>query len=142
MEKNLNHCQLLLLVNDELKRFVVCLGEAITFMSSKEIVFPVLEHQEWEEKPDFNVDKPVNTQNTTVKGRGGAVLDMPEKVFERKLTVLAVDLKRYIVSLHLFNEVQTSSQDDKFRAFAICDCYNASTVLKRMSQVSRRKKQH
>ncbi|XP_048357110.1 general transcription factor II-I repeat domain-containing protein 2B-like [Sphaerodactylus townsendi] len=85
-----------------LKRFVACLEEVKTFLSSKGLAFPELEQPEWLEKLHFMVDMTanLNTLNTTLQGRGGTALHMLEEVlaFERKLTVFARDLQRGTLS--------------------------------------------
>ena len=82
-----------------LKRFATCLDEIKTFMSSKGLFFPELELPEWLKKQHFMVDMTAHL-NTTLQGRRATALHMLEEVlaFERKLTVLARDLQRGILS--------------------------------------------
>ena len=95
-----------------LKRFAARLDEIKTFMSSKGLFFPELELPEWLKKQHFMEDMTAHL-NTTLQGRGATALHMLEEVlaFERKLTVLARDLQRGILS-H-FPSLREFKQDQK-----------------------------
>ncbi|KAM3838578.1 general transcription factor II-I repeat domain-containing protein 2A-like [Vipera latastei] len=85
-----------------LKRFAACLEEVKTYLGSKGLTYPELEHPEWLEKLHFMVDMTahLNKLNTSLQGKGGTALHLLEEVmaFERKLTVFDRDLQRGTLS--------------------------------------------
>lgn len=85
-----------------LKRFAACLEHVKTFLESKGLAYPKLEHPDCLEKLHFMVDMTVhlNTLNKSLQGKGSAALQMLEDVlaFERKMTVFARDVQRGTLS--------------------------------------------
>lgn len=81
-----------------LKRFAACLEHVKTFLESKGLTYPELEHPDWLEKLHFTVDMTghLNMLNKSLQGKGRTALQMLEDVsaFERKMTVFARDVQK------------------------------------------------
>ncbi|KAK1889551.1 General transcription factor II-I repeat domain containing protein 2A [Dissostichus eleginoides] len=95
-----------------LKRFAACLDHVKTFLESKGLTYPELEHPDWLEKLHFMVDMTghLNMLNKSLQGKGSTALQMLEDVlaFERKMTVFARDVQKgtfsHFPSLREFKE--------------------------------------
>jgi hypothetical protein len=81
-----------------LKRFAACLEQVKTFLESKGLTYPELEHPDWLEKLHFMVDMTghLNMLNRSLQGKGSTALQLLEYVlaFERKMTVFARDVEK------------------------------------------------
>ncbi|KAK1874610.1 General transcription factor II-I repeat domain containing protein 2A [Dissostichus eleginoides] len=83
-----------------------------TFLESKGLTYPELEHPDWLEKLHFMVDMTghLNMLNKSLQGKGSTALQMLEDVlaFERKMTVFARDVQKgtfsHFPSLREFKE--------------------------------------
>lgn len=81
-----------------LKRFAACLEHVKTFLESKGLTYPELEHPDWLEKLHFMVDMTghLNMLNKSLQGKGRTALQMLADVlaFERKMAVFARDVQK------------------------------------------------
>ena len=97
-----------------LKRFAACLEQVKTFLESKGLTYPELEHPDWLEKLHFMVDMTghLNMLNRSLQGKGSTALQLLEYVlaFERKMTVFARDVEKGTFSLPLPERVQNVTQ--------------------------------
>ncbi|KAK1903618.1 General transcription factor II-I repeat domain containing protein 2A, partial [Dissostichus eleginoides] len=98
-----------------LKRFVACLDHGKTFLESKGLTYPELEHPDWLEKLHFMVDMTghLNMLNKSLQGKGSTALQMLEDVlaFERKMTVFARDVQKGVSQPDL--EIELADIADK-----------------------------
>ncbi|KAK1875444.1 General transcription factor II-I repeat domain containing protein 2, partial [Dissostichus eleginoides] len=89
-----------------------CLDHVKTFLESKGLTYPELEHPDWLEKLHFMVDMTghLNMLNKSLQGKGSTALQMLEDIlaFERKMTVFARDVQKgtfsHFPSLREFKE--------------------------------------
>ncbi|KAK1882491.1 General transcription factor II-I repeat domain containing protein 2 [Dissostichus eleginoides] len=84
-------------VNDIEQTALLC-RHVKTFLESKGLTYPELEHPDWLEKLHFMVDMTghLNMLNKSLQGKGSTALQMLEDVlaFERKMTVFARDVQK------------------------------------------------